>query len=197
MRASFTSLVLWVMVGCGGAVEPSNRPRIPPSDRDPLHFSPAPTTEGHTGEPVALAAAGGEDQARRLLPALLLAVRDADERRLEQLLAPRVIRLLQHRSAAVRPREMVVQRLLLYARRSVIQPDVRVEELVEIGRVQASRAAQFFEGREMPEGIRATDVVLEVPVLATGRGALGAMLRWHARGAMVVRPGRDPRIVAF
>lgn len=197
MRASLTLLMLSVTLGCGGAVDAASGRSVPPSDRDPLHFTPTPATEGHTDEPVALAAAGGEDQARRLLPALLVAVRDADERGLEQLLDTQVVSLLQNRSAAVRPREVVVQRLLLYARRSVIQPDVGVEELIELGSVQTSRAAQFFEGREMPEGLRATDVVLEVSVHDAARGALGAMFRWHARGAMVVRPGRDPRIVAF
>jgi hypothetical protein len=198
MRARSTTLfALVIALGCGsGGEAPSARSRLPPSDRDPLPFTPAPAPAGRTDEPVALAAAGGEDQARRMLPALLAAARDGDQRALEQLLADEITNV-QTPDVAPRPREVVVERVLLFARRALIQPDVRVEELVDLTNARASRAAQSFEGREVPRELRPTDVVLEVPLLEAGRAPLRSMLGWHLRGTIVVRPGRDPRIVGL
>lgn len=199
LRASSTLLALVAAsaLGCGsGGGAPSARPMLPPSDRDPLPFTPAPETEGRTDDTVALAAAGGEDQARRMLPALLAAARDGDERTLRQLFADEVTQV-QSPDADPRPHDVVVGRILLFARRTLIQPDVQVEELVDLANVRASRAAQIFEGRGLPRGLRATDVVLEVPLLEAGRAPLRSMLEWHLRGTLVVRPGRDPRIVGL
>ncbi len=149
---------------------------LPATNRDPLPYTPPPsTTEGHTGQTVALAASGGEDQARRMLPALLRAIRDVDERELEQLLA---------------------ERILIYARRSVLPADARVSELVDLEQLEVRRAAQFWP-RDMPQAVRPTDLVVEVPIHEPGRAPLRTLLGWHLRGQLVVRPGRDPRIVAL
>lgn len=196
MRAALTFVLFASAIGCGAPGAAPAGALLPPSDRDPLPFTPAPQTEGRTGETVALAAAGGEDQARRLLSSLLAAVRDGDERALDSLLADPVAQILRPETAP-RPRDAVVRHIVRFARRSIIQPDVGVDELVDLANVRASRAAQFFEGRELPAGTRATDVVLEVPLLDAGRAPLQTLLGWHLRGAMIVRPGRDPRIVAY
>jgi len=45
--------------------------------------------------------------------------------------------------------------------------------------------------------LEATDLVLEVPLREPGRGPLRTILGWSVRGQLVVRPGRDARIVAL
>jgi hypothetical protein len=92
---------------------------------------------------------------------------------------------------------VVIERVLLLARRALIQPDVPVEALVDLANARASRAAQTFEGRALPRELRPTDVVLDVPLLEAGRAPLRSMLGWHLRGTIVVRPGPDPRIVGL
>lgn len=171
---------------------------LPATDRDPLPYTPPPsTTEGHTGQTVALAASGGEDQARRMLPALLRAIRDVDERELEQLLAEEITQVRVRRGRpAGQPRSAWIQRILIYARRSVLPADARVSELVDLEQLEVRRAAQFWP-RDMPQAVRPTDLVVEVPIHEPGRAPLRTLLGWHLRGQLVVRPGRDPRIVAL
>lgn len=183
---------------CGAAPqEHTAEPRqIPPSDRDPLPFTPAPEGVGETDRTVALSATGGEDQARQMLLALVRAVRDADERRLEELFADELVITQGHARPERRARSTAVQRILVNARRGLIQPDVEVEELIDLSSVEVSRAAQHWQGREPPDGIRPTDVVVEVTLLPEGR-ALRPLLGWVLRGLVVVRPGRDARIVAL
>jgi hypothetical protein len=200
MRVALIALFLF---GCGAPAEPEEEvahtsgDEVPASDRDPLPFTPLPTGTGRTDQTVALVAAGGEDQARQLVPALLRAVRDADERALDQLFADEVAQTTGRSDVPPRPRAVLVERILIYAQQQVVQPDVPLDELVDFASVQVMRAAQFWQGRELPEGISPTDVVVEVPLLDAGRGPLRGMLGWHLRGRMVVRPGRDPRIVAL
>jgi hypothetical protein len=185
------------------AAEPGDRATagrtLPATDRDPLPFTPAPGGEGHTGRTISLAASGGEDQARRMLPALLRALRDADERELESLFAEevRAVDARRGRRGTARPRATLVQRMLIYARRSVIAPDADVDDLVDLSRLEVQRAAEHWRNRDVPESLRPTDLVVEVPIRDSARGALRTMLGWHLRGHLVVRPGRDPRIVAL
>lgn len=183
-----------------GVHEPTAAPSargVPATDRDPLPYTPEPSAEAEAGETVSLAAAGGEDQARRMLPALLIAVRDADERELDNLFADEVLSLDEHRRGGPRLRTELVQRILIYARRSIIAPDAEPEELVDLSEVAVRRAAQYFHGEDMPEQLRPTDLVVEVPLEDAARGPLRTVLGWHLRGHLVVRPGRDPRIVAL
>ena len=171
---------------------------LPATDRDPLPYTPPATTRGRTGETVALTASGGEDQARRMLPSLLEALRDADENRLESLFADEIFAAeTQRRAGRGRPRAAVVQRILIYARRAVIPANTTVDELVELEAVEVTRAAHAFGDRDMPDQVRPTDLVVEVPIREPGRAPLRTMLGWHLRGRMVVRPGADPRIVAL
>ena len=131
-----------------------------------------------------------------MLPALLDALRTSDARRLEQLLAEEVTQL-QGTQAAPRARGTLVERILRHARTAVIQPDAPIAELVDLESVEVERAARFYRSRAMPTGVRATDLVVRFRVLERGRGPLHAMFRWEHLGQMVVRPGRDPRIIAL
>jgi hypothetical protein len=170
---------------------------VPASDRDPLPFTPPPTGTGSTDETVALVAAGGEDQARHMLPTFLRAVRDADERGLDTLFGDEVAQVRGRGDTPPRPRAALVERILIYAQRSIFPADTALDELVDFSSVHVTRAAQFWHGREMPDGLQPTDVVVEVALLEPGRGPLRAMLGWDLRGHLVVRPGRDPRIVGL
>lgn len=172
---------------------------VPVTDHDPLPYAPAPRAEGSTDEPVALVAAGGEDQARWMLHDLLMAMRDGDERRLEQLLADELLSPYPGEGGRLRPRAAVIPQILTVSRRGLIQPDVQIGALVELDRVEVSRAARFFEHRSLPAGLRATDIVVVVPMRDEGRTPMRMMLgpHWQLRGHLVIRPGQDARVVAL
>ncbi|MFK7991736.1 MAG: hypothetical protein AB8I08_37310 [Sandaracinaceae bacterium] len=193
------------LIACGPAAQPPPAQRttplragLPRTDRDPLPYVAPPRPRGQTGQTVTLLAAGGEDQARRMLPALLESLRDGDESGLESLLAPLVFQASRRRSnGAARPRAALVQRMLIYARRGVIPPGTPVADLVELEGIDVQRAVAAYPDGVLPELVESTDLVVEVPVRSAGRTPLRALLGWHERGRMVVRPGSDPRIVAL
>jgi hypothetical protein len=203
LRPMRSFAIVLALSACGGSVQldgPDIRDartaddQVPASDRDPLPYTPVPrAANASTDETVALAASGGEDQARQLLPILIRAIRDADERQLDQLFADDIVQ----GQSEPRPRSVLVQRVLIYARRQIIAADTPVEELVDIPNVQVARAGQFWQGRSPPPGVRPNDIVVEVPLLEAGRLPLRTTLGWQLRGYLVVRPGRDPRIVAL
>ncbi len=205
MRATWSILAAALISACGSAELSESEvgethagaEEMPASDRDPIPYTPPPASEGSTGETTSLVAAGGEDQARQLLPTFVRAVRDGDERVLEQLLSEEVAQARGRSDSHLRPRSAIVQRILDHARRTAIRPDIGVEELIELSAVRVSRAAQFWQDREIPDGVWPSDVVVEVPLLDEGRAAFRAILGWDLRGHLVVRPGRDPRIVAL
>lgn len=198
MRAGW----LVLLTGCVATAAPPpsspSRHGLPRTDRDPLPFSAEPAPRGHTGDTVTLLAAGGEDQARRMLPRLLEALRDGDEAALESLLAPVVFRAARRRAnGAARPRASLVQRMLIYAGRGMLQPGTPIAELVELEQVSVQRAAGAYPDGSLPGSVESTDLVVEVPIRDPGRTALRALLGWHQRGRLIVRPGSDPRIVAL
>ncbi len=188
---------------CGAATTPAplTRSALPTTDRDPLPYTPPPTETALAGDTVALSAAGGEDQARQMLPALVRALRDVDEsgeRELTQLFAEEIGLVAErHANRPGRPRATVIQRMLIYARRSIIPQDAEVADLFDLRAIQVSRASTYFRGRELPSTVRATDSVVVVPILAPGRVPMRTLMGWVGRGHLVVRSGRDPRIVAF
>lgn len=204
MLASMLRLALAISIaGCGAPsvdapIEDvrAASDELPASDRDPLHYTPPATTAGGTDVAVALAASGGEDQARQMLPTLLNALRDADQAALERIFADEVA-TVRRSDQRGQQRSTLIDRILAYARRQAIPPDLDVDHLVDLANVRVTRAGQFWQGRPMPGLVRPTDLVVEVPLLPEGRGALRALLGWDMRGHLVVRPGRDPRIVAM
>ncbi len=186
-----------LLAACASAPVERASSRLPATDRDPLPFTPAPEVEGQTDRTVALAAAGGEDQARQMLPVLLRAMRDADRSQLEAILAEQIVEQQGHAEPELQSRGNVVERILAFARRSTLAPDVEVEQLVDLGSVTVVRAAQHWPAGNLPPGLRGTDLVVEVRVLEHGAQPLGLLLRWRSRGSLVVRPGREPLIVAW
>ncbi|MGE0791907.1 MAG: hypothetical protein AB7S26_39905 [Sandaracinaceae bacterium] len=202
MRCSLGALALALGLAACGADAPHPAPRahartMPATDHDPLPYTPSPTERGRAGAPVALAAAGGEDQARRMLPAFLTAIRDADERELARLLSEELAVVQAQRGRGVaQSRATLIQRVLVYAQRSLVPTDAAVEELVDLENLEVRRARELWHDA-LPEGLLATDLVIEVRPLDAGRTALRILLGWGVTGRLVVRPGREPRIVAL
>ncbi len=202
MRSALPVLLAAATCACGGA-DPSAsaagapRAELPVTDHDPLPHTPPPSEAALAGEPGALAAAGGEDQARRMLPALVDAMREADggERRLVGLFDDEVG--LVARAATTQPRATLIVRLVSHARRGAIPAEAAVEDLFELDRVRVERASRFFANRELPRTSRPTDLVLLAPVREAGRSPMRALFGWTTTAHLVVRPGRDPRIVAY
>lgn len=171
---------------------------VPDTARDPLPYTPPPSTRSRPGQPVGLSASGGEDQARRLMPEFLRAVRAADEDRLMELLYDEVAHLDRSRARRrARPRSSLVRRILLYARRHPLPTDVAVRDLVDLSQLEVRPARERWSDGNLPSPLRGTDLLVSMPVREAGRLPLRFMLGWGLRGALVVRPGRPPRIVAL
>lgn len=203
MRSRLAALLLVAATACGAA-EPSGaalapaRAELPVTDRDPLPHTPPPSEPALAGEPGALAAAGGEDQARRMLPDLVDALRDGTEvgeRRLVGLFDDEVG--LVARPATTQPRATLVLRLLSHARRGVMPPDATVEDLFDLEGVRVERAARFFANRELPRTARPTDLVVLAPIHEPGRSPMRQLFGWTVNAHLMVRPGREPVIVAY
>lgn len=181
---------------CVSAPPPrAQRPRGPVTDRDPLPYSPPPAEFGIAGETVALAAAGGEDQARRILPAFIRAVQRASERELDALLAEEVAIIPVRTRRRILPRAALI-RALVSARRRILDPDVDVAELIDLDQVAVVRASAFFRNRALPAPVLGSDLVVTAPVRSQGRVPLQRLFGWAGQARLVVRPGADPRIVA-
>lgn len=205
-RGAWWALLVLLTLGCGAASTGSEaslvaRSSLPATDRDPLPYTPPPADPGLAGETMALAASGGEDQARQMLRALVGALRDVGtqgERPLTALFDEEVGQVADRvATRAGRPRAGIVQRLLIYARRSIIPPEAEVAELFDLDDVEVHRASVFFRNRELPSTVTATDLVVQAPILAPGRNPMRTLFGWSDRGTLVVRPGREPRIVAY
>ncbi|MCA9605590.1 MAG: hypothetical protein KC619_08355 [Myxococcales bacterium] len=203
MTSRLPALLLAATCACGGAAPreaaaPPPRGELPVTDRDPLPHTPPPSELALAGEPGALAAAGGEDQARRMLPALVEALRDgteAGERRLVGLFEDEVG--LVARPATTQPRATLVLRLVSHARRGVVPRDALAEDLFDLEGVRVERAARFFANRELPRTAQPTDLVVLVPVREPGRSSMRQLFGWTVNAHLLVRPGREPRIVAY
>jgi len=114
----------------------------------------------------------------RLVAAVLLAALRA----LEQLLSEDVGEIdARSTTRGGRPRASLVERMLLYARRSIIASDVQIEDLVDLNEIRVTRASRFFQGRELPSGVRLTALVLGAPGSAAGAGV--ALLYGEAGGS--------------
>ncbi|MBX3271558.1 MAG: hypothetical protein KF729_14930 [Sandaracinaceae bacterium] len=185
---------------CGAVAPASERPRAPATDRDPLPYAPPPAEVALAGELSAVWAAGGEDQARAMLPALVDALRapeQASERALAALFHDEVGLVNDPRAEMTWPRTTVVLRLSSNARRGVVPADTPVSELFDLEGIVVSRAAQFFANGALPSTVMPTDLVVAAPILGPGRAAMGALFGWRGRAHLTVRPGREPRIVAY
>ena len=136
-----------------------------------------------------------------MLPALIDAFRTArsdGDRRLTELFADEVgLVASRHAGRPGRPRAPLIQRMMIYLQRSIVPEDTEVADFFDLGGVQVSRASVFFRHRDLPSTVRLTDSVVVVPILGPGRVPMRTLMGWVGRAHLVVRPGREPRIVAY
>lgn len=204
VRAGIAGMVVSLALGCvaplalGCVAPPAARPppRVPSTHRDPPTHLPAPTERGETGTVASLAASSGDEQARDLVVALVIGIRDQDAAAVEALLAPAIVytsTLRQGRSAASVGAPAFAAHLVSAARAAHVRGDARLEELVELGSIRvAPIAAAFPDG--LPRELEPGDRVVRFEVTPLGRRALAALARDGAV-ALVIRPGQGARIV--
>lgn len=189
-------LALWLVTGCTGSLAAPPPPRVPSTHRDPPVYLPPPGERGETGSVVSLAASSGDEQARDLVVALVIGIRDQDVGAVEALLAPTVLytsTLRQGRSAASVSASAFAGHLVSAARAAHVRGDARLEELVDLGSIRVAPVASAFPG-ELPRELEPGDRVVRFEVTPLGRRALAALAR-EGVVALVVRPGQGARIV--
>jgi hypothetical protein len=144
---------------------------------------------GHTGAPVALVLRGGDEQARDVVVALVLAIAAGDEAEVARWLAERVSHAQGGALHTSWTRAVLARQLVQGAASSALDPDATFESLVlpETMRV-IDAGTHFTAGR--PDGIDATDEVVLFTPTAIGRRVLAGL-----GGIVVVRPGPEPLVV--
>lgn len=181
-----TSLAL---AACASTVPPVEAPVAPSTHRDPPTYVPAPEAEPTTGALVGAIASGGEDQARALLVAIVLGIRDGDVEALRALLADEVLQAVRSRRiSGARLAEQWVAR----ARLARLPSELPFEALIEVESIRVTPIPREPE----TAGLLPSDLLVRFTVTQLARHALGALASADGRGALVVRPGEDPRVVA-
>jgi len=191
-----------VAAACGGArgesdTTVSQAEQAPPTYQDPPPYTPGPATDAHTGEVSALATAGGYDQARAVALELVTAVRDRDEETLTRLVTDPVGRVLPRLSAPNRARATVLRQILHSPRRAGLGPDVELDALIDATRMTVTPLSRLPNAPAIPAGLLGSDLMVRFPLAATGRQQLRFVLSWAVEGAIVVRPGSEPRVIAL
>ncbi|MEM9190068.1 MAG: hypothetical protein AAGF12_12870 [Myxococcota bacterium] len=182
--------------GCGGTAANEAQPSAPVTDEDPPAFAPAPSSAPHTGDVVGLATSGGHDQAKGVALRFVLAVRDADEAELDQLLGAQVGRLFPRLSPGSRDRAQLLQQIVQHPRRSGLTSDMPLTELVNTSEINVQ--ALSARTGTIPPGLLESDLVVTFPLGQQGRQYFQILLGWRSsHGGVVVRPGVEPHIVAL
>lgn len=182
---------LVLLLACGAAPPPITDEPIPATDRDPSTWTPTSTREGHTGEPSTLSLSGGQEQARALLLALVVAVRDGNVNAIEATLAERVAHAQVGLARTTWTRAALARQILAGAAASHVEADATFESLIEPATIRVLDVATHFEG-VIPPGVEPTDEVVVFTPTALGRRLLAGL----GASALVVRPGPTPHIIA-
>lgn len=191
------SLAARAVAGCGGVVPAPAEPGAPSTHRDPPRHAPPPEPAPSTGEIVGIASSAGDDQARDVLARLVIALRDQDRDALEALLAPEIhhaASLLVGRGRSTVARDRFVDQLVARARLGQLRADARLEELIDPAGVRVDPIARVVTGALPPE-LAPGDLVVRFELGAAGRPGLDGIAP-GGQGALVIRPGEDPRVVA-
>lgn len=196
IRALVVALYLAAACGqshAGGTAAPEE---LPPTDRDPPPYIPAPTDDARTGGAVGIATSGGFEQARIVALRFIEAVRDADREALEQQLGETIARVRPRLMTPNVPRAQMIELLVSPGRRRVAAPpEVPLDQLVDTSSIVVIPLAQHEDAAELPNGLLPTDLQVTVPMRDQGRPFLGAI--WNPEGRLIVRPGPEPRIIGL
>lgn len=153
-------------------------------------YTPEPVLQAHSGNGVALAVSGGEEQARSAAMSMVQAMLDADAPALNSLFAERVIFVL---SSTAQARAELIERCLREARTLQYEPDVRIDAVVDLSAIEVRRADRLHADLPLPPGIRASDLLVTLP---PPRGASPESLRRiPCLSGVYVRPGAHDAIV--
>lgn len=177
------------LAGCAPSVPPVRAPVAPSTHRDPPPYVPAPDAAPTTGALVGVIVSGGEDQARALLVRLVLAIRDADADAVGEVLAPSV--LLPGRSRRIEGARLAAQ-WVSQARTAGLPPDAPFEELVDVESIRVGPIPAQPAVSDLLPG----DLLVRFALTPLARRALAGVAPGDGQGALVVRPGEDPRVVA-
>ena len=191
------SLSLCLACACGAPPPPIADPIVPATHRDPPAHLPGPIEHGETGAPIALAASAGDEQARELVVALVIALRDQDPESLAALLAPAVFftaTLRSGRTPASVSSTALAHQLLATARIAQARRDARFEDLVDPGSIRVAPIAAGFPDA-LPRELEAGDRIVSFTATAAGRRMLAALAQ-EGTVVLVIRPGEGARIVA-
>ena len=186
-------MVVVALVACGGPPEPASTDTLPPStDRDPPPYTPGPSDVATTGAVVALATSAGTEQGRSVALRFVEAIRDQDRSALERMLAEQLYSAQPRLGGAQRSREVILRTLTMSTGNN-LGPDVPVESIVDLTHLQVQLLSEVEE--RIPEGLRAEDVLVSVPLQTAYRTLIGGG-SLH-RLVLVVRTGGNPRVVAL
>lgn len=196
-----TRALLFVLcVGC--ATTPPPEPLPPATDADPLPHTPDAQESVRAGQgPAGLAMSGGFNEARSIAIRFLEALLAAERESMERLLGDRVALAQPRLTAPTRQRDDILVIAMHPARRRVLDANATLDSLVDLDGIEANTLEGENgdrSGRGIPHGLEGTDVVLTLPLTATGRRVLPLLLPgWRQRGKVIVRGGTNPRIVGI
>lgn len=196
MRSGALLLALFQIAGCG-ATSSDPEHASPETSSDPLPFVPPATGEGRTGEAIGLSLTGGREQARAVALQLIYAIRDSDESVLEGLLGDPLGRVVPRLVSGVRTRRDALETLLHAPARNGLDSAIPIEHLVAVDQFRVLELRERDGSIGTPAGFRDDDLLVSFPLGAQGLRFLRPLLSWPASGAIVVRAGAEPRIIAF
>src|SRR5262249_45106239 len=122
--------------------------------------TPQPELRGRTGDSVAVAVSGGEEQARSTAVNMVQALLDADAPALEELFAERVVFVM---SATAQTRSDLIERCLHEARALQYEPGLRIEAVVDLSAIEVRRADRQRADVPLTPGIRPSDLLVSLP----------------------------------
>lgn len=193
-RQAFGWTLCALLVGCASTPPPptassrASDPDFVATEREP--FTPPPARGGQTGQSSALRVGSGEAQARAIALSFVRALIEGDRGTIHALLAERIVHAVDGRQV---PRAAEVERCMGGADLLTYEPDLTVEDLVDVRGVQVERAEHYHAEMPIPVGIERSDLVVSLPPLRTGR----SRRRVPCLARVYVRTGTEARIVAL
>jgi hypothetical protein len=195
VRRSFISLLLLGACGGGSVARPLEAEHAGYGDerfeaRERAAYAPEPVLRAQSGDSVALAVSGGEEQARSTAVSMVQAMLDADAPALNGLFAERVIFVV---SSSAQARSELIERCLREARTLQYEPDVRIEAVVDLSAIEVRRADRQHTDLPLPPGIRASDLAVTLP--PPRAASPESLRRIPCLSGVYVRPGAHGSIV--
>jgi hypothetical protein len=201
-RAVFAIVVVVVLgwtlplqTGCAAAAASQPSTVAFSTHADPPPYTPEPSDQPTAGETTGIAASDARDQARAVVARFIDAVQASDQGELERLFADPITPMGRRREPRIQEREALIA-FVLEAAQQQPGPAVGVQEIANLRDLSVTPLSESY-GEDLPTGLAPTDLLVTFPVDPQGGRNLRAALGWLANGMMVIRPGRQPRIVGI